>query len=116
MADHVRTGYMPHFDVDLFPGCVSNSFVGRKMKFRAAILAAGLLLCASGALGQSCAMCYGPAKSTTKEGQRALNKAVLVLLVPPLSCLSLGVWMAFRYGRKRDLEQALSRGLADATD
>jgi cytochrome c-type biogenesis protein CcmH/NrfF len=30
---------------------------------------------------------------------------VIVLLVPPLGFMTLGVWMAFRYGRKRDREQ-----------
>jgi len=81
------------------------------MKFRAAILVTGLLFCASCVLGQSCAMCYGSAKSTTKEGQKAINKAVLVLLVPPVSCLTFGVWLAFRYSRRRDLEQSTSLGL-----
>lgn len=78
------------------------------MKLRAVILIAGLLFCASGVLGQSCAMCYGSAKSTTKEGQKAINKAVLVLLIPPISCLTFGVWLAFRYSRRRDLEQSAS--------
>jgi hypothetical protein len=78
------------------------------MKFRSVILVIGFLLCAPCALGQSCAMCYGSAKSTTKEGQKAINKAVLVLLVPPVSCLTLGVWLAFRYGKRRDREQNLS--------
>jgi hypothetical protein len=30
----------------------------------------------------------------------------MVLLFPPMGFMTLGVWMAFRYGRKRDLEQA----------
>jgi len=75
------------------------------MKFRTAILVVGYLLCAVSVFGQSCAMCYGSAKSTTNEGQKAINKAVLVLLVPPVSCLTFGVWMAFRYGTRRDVEQ-----------
>ena len=83
------------------------------MKLRSSIVVIGLLLCASCAFGQSCAMCYGSAKSTTKEGQKAINKAVLVLLVPPVSCLTFGVWFAFRYSRRRDLEQGLSLGFAD---
>ena len=83
------------------------------MKLRSSIVVIGLLLCASCAFGQSCAMCYGSAKSTTKEGQKAINKAVLVLLVPPVSCLTLGLWFAFRYSRRRDLEQGLSLEFAD---
>ena len=76
------------------------------MKFRTAIfLVIAHLLCAVSAFGQSCAMCYGSAQSTSKEGQKTINKGVLVLLVPPVSCLTFGVWMAFRYGKKRDIEQ-----------
>jgi len=85
------------------------------MKFRTAILVVGYLLCAVSVFGQSCAMCYGSAKSTTKEGQKAINKAVLVLLVPPLGCLTLGVWLAFRYGRRRDIEQGLALGLVETS-
>jgi len=84
------------------------------MKFRAAILIIGFLLCAVSVFGQSCAMCYGSAKSTTKEGQKAINKGVLVLLVPPISCLTFGVWIAFRYARRRDFEQGRSVGYPDS--
>lgn len=77
------------------------------MKFRAAILAVAILLGTAASFGQSCAMCYGSAKSTGKEGQRAINTGVLVLLAPPFGFMTLGVWMAFRYGKKRDIEQGL---------
>jgi hypothetical protein len=50
-------------------------------------------------------MCYSTAKATSKDGQRAISKGVIVLLVPPLGFMTLGVWMAFRYGRNRDREQ-----------
>jgi hypothetical protein len=76
------------------------------MKFRSAILAAFLLLWAVPAFSQGCAMCYSTAKATSKDGQRAISKGVVVLLLPPLSFMTLGVWAAFRYGKKRDLEQA----------
>lgn len=76
------------------------------MKFRTSILAAFLLLWAMPAFSQGCAMCYSTAKATSKDGQRAISKGVVVLLLPPLSFMTLGVWAAFRYGRKRDLEQA----------
>jgi hypothetical protein len=49
-------------------------------------------------------MCYGSAKATSKEGQEAINKGVIVLLVPPFGFMTLGVWMALRYGKKRDSE------------
>jgi hypothetical protein len=74
------------------------------MRLRAAILAASLLLWSPPAFSQACSMCYSTAKATSKDGQRAISKGVVVLLVPPLGFMTLGVWMAFRYGRKRDLE------------
>jgi hypothetical protein len=82
------------------------------MKLRAAILAAVLLLGATPAFSQACSMCYSTAKATSKEGQRAISKGVIVLLLPPLSFMTLGVWAAFRYGKQRDLEhaQGLLRG------
>jgi len=75
------------------------------MKLRTAILVLGFLVSALPAFGQSCAMCYGSAQSTSSEGQKAINKGVLVLLVPPIGCLTLGVWTAFRYSKLRDVEE-----------
>src|SRR5689334_25082039 len=75
------------------------------MKLRTAILAASLLLCATPAFSQACSMCYSTARATSKDGQRAISKGVVVLLLPPLGFMTFGVWAAFRYGKKRDLEQ-----------
>ena len=75
------------------------------MTFRSAILAVCLSLWAAPAFSQACSMCYSTAKATSKDGQRAISKGVVVLLVPPVGFMTLGVWMAFRYGRKRDSEQ-----------
>jgi hypothetical protein len=72
------------------------------MKLRIAILAWLLGLWAVPAFAQGCAMCYSNATATTKEGQRAISRGVLVLLLPPVGFMTLGAGMAFRYSRKRD--------------
>jgi len=69
---------------------------------RLLILVAALALGSAPALAQGCAMCYSNAAGATKDGQRAISRGVLVLLIPPLGFMSVGVGMAFRYGRKRD--------------
>jgi hypothetical protein len=74
------------------------------MRLRVAIVATSLLLWSAPAFSQACSMCYSTAKATSKEGQRAISKAVIVLLVPPVGFMTVGVWAAFRYGRRRDLE------------
>jgi hypothetical protein len=73
-------------------------------KLRGALAVAILSLCVTPAFAQGCAMCYTSAKGAPKDGQRALSKAILILLVPPLGAMTLGVNLAFRYGKRRDME------------
>jgi len=74
------------------------------MKLRAPILVALFCLWATPVFSQGCAMCYTGAQGSSKEGQKAISKAVMVLLVPPVGIMTLGVLLAFRYGKKRDLD------------
>jgi hypothetical protein len=50
-------------------------------------------------------MCYSNTTGTTKDGQRAISRGILVLLVPPFCFMTIGVGLAYRYGKKRDAEQ-----------
>ena len=78
------------------------------MRLRSAILAVLLTLSSAPAFSQGCAMCASTAKATSKDGLRAIGKGVAVLLVPTLTFMTLGVWVAFRYGKRRDEEQAVT--------
>jgi hypothetical protein len=75
------------------------------MRLRLAILTLILLAWTAPALAQGCAMCYSSAQAAGKDGQRAISKGVIVILIPPVGFMTLGIWMAQRYARKRDLEQ-----------
>ena len=76
------------------------------MRVRAALLLASFFLWATPALSQGCAMCRSSAAATSKDGQKAIGKGVLVLVVPPAGFMTLGIGLAFRYGKKRDLENS----------
>jgi len=71
---------------------------------RALLLSLILALSAAPAFAQGCAMCYANAKATPKDAQRAINRAILIMLVLPVGALTFGVNAAFRYGRRRDRE------------
>ncbi len=74
------------------------------MKVRFAFLVLVLFLWAAPAFSQGCAMCYSSAVAASKDGQRAISKGVIVLVLPPAGFMTLGVALAYRYGKKRDLE------------
>jgi hypothetical protein len=74
------------------------------MKQRLATCAVLFMLWTAPAFAQGCAMCYSTAAAASKDGQRAINRAVVVLLVPPVGFMTLGIGMAVRYSKKRDEE------------
>jgi hypothetical protein len=75
------------------------------MRLRVVTLVVALFLSAVPAFSQSCSMCYSTAKATSAQGQRAIRRGVIVLLIPPLGFMTLGLGLAFRYSKKRDFEQ-----------
>ncbi|MGC1450172.1 MAG: hypothetical protein WA830_09060 [Candidatus Sulfotelmatobacter sp.] len=75
-----------------------------RSKRRWALLMSILAFGITPAFAQGCAMCNANAKATPKEGQRALNRAIFVMLVPPVSIMIFGFAFAIRYGKRRDRE------------
>lgn len=55
-------------------------------------------LSAAPAFGQ-CAMCYTSAKGASTNGQSAITRGVLTLLLPPIGMMVGLVGFAFRYNR-----------------
>ena len=73
-------------------------------KFRLAWLLLLVALWTVPAFSQGCAMCNANAKATPKESQRALNRAIFVMLAPPVAIMIFGFGFAIRYGKRRDRE------------
>jgi hypothetical protein len=76
------------------------------MKLRLTMAGLLIALWCGPAFAQSCAMCYSTARALNKDGQRAINRGVLVLVLPPVGFMTVGVGLALRYGKKRDEEES----------
>jgi len=69
------------------------------MRARLAALFLLIGLASAPAFAQGCAMCYTSAKGAADGGQRAITRAVITLLIPPVSMMAVLVGIAFRYNR-----------------
>ena len=73
-------------------------------KIRVAVFLLLLTLWTAPAFAQGCAMCRANAKATPKDGQRAINRAILAMLAPPVGIMVFGAGFVLRYVKRRDRE------------
>lgn len=76
------------------------------MKLRIAAAGLALMLWAAPAFGQGCAMCYSSALGASAKGQRAMSRAVTILLIPPVGMMIGLVGIGALYARRRDRAHA----------
>jgi hypothetical protein len=76
------------------------------MKLRLVQLVFAILMLAAPVFPQGCAMCYSSATAANQEGQRALSRAVTVLLIPPVGLMAGIVGFGVHYSRRRDRQKA----------
>jgi hypothetical protein len=72
------------------------------MKRRLASLGLFCALAVAPAFSQGCAMCYASAKAMSGDSQKALNRAVLVLLIPTITFIGGAVGLAYKYRNPRE--------------
>jgi hypothetical protein len=87
------------------------------MKARLGSLLLLAALSAAPAFAQ-CAMCYASAKGASTNGQTAITRGVLTLLLPPIGMMMGLVGFAFRYNRngQRDKEHPPAGEVRDSAD
>ena len=49
-------------------------------------------------------MCRANAKATPKDAQRAINRAIFIMILPPIGAVTLGTRFIIRYAKRRDHE------------